>query len=159
VKIVKTNCNINSLFDDMLVLYKQMLCEKGKSKNVEIIFEKSEFEEAFMVDYIRLKQIVNNLVSNAIKFTDNGYIKFGFKRHENDYLLFYVKDTGIGIPKSYKDVIFDRFRRIEEHSDKNITGTGLGLAISKNLVEIMEGKIWVESEVNVGSTFFFTVKV
>ena len=159
MKIVKTEYNINSLLSDLLILYKQLLSEKGKSKSVELIFEKSDIDEVVNVDYIRVKQIITNLVSNSIKFTDHGSIKFGFKRHEKDYLLFYVKDTGIGIPEKYKTVIFDRFRRVEEHTDKNIGGTGLGLAISKNLVEIMEGKIWCESEENVGTTFYFTVKV
>jgi len=159
MKIVKNLCNINSLLSDMLILYQQLLDEKGKSENVKLIFEKSQTDETVMVDYVRLKQIITNLISNSIKFTDKGSITFGFNRHQKDYLLFYVKDTGIGIPESYKEVIFDRFRRVEEHADKNITGTGLGLAISKNLVEIMDGDIWYESEENVGSTFFFTLKV
>ena len=70
---------------------------------------------------------------------------------------FHVKDTGIGIPQEYQNIIFERFRQVETNNARNFGGTGLGLAITKNLIEIMGGKIWLESEPGQGSTFFFTL--
>jgi signal transduction histidine kinase/CheY-like chemotaxis protein len=106
-------------------------------------------------DAFRLKQIFNNLISNAIKFTYKGIIEFGFRESTNGFLVLYVKDSGIGIKEENKDRIFDRFIKIEE--DRNIVyrGTGLGLSITKYLVESLGGKIWVESEYNKGSEFIF----
>ena len=92
-----------------------------------------------------------------MKFTKQGFIEFGYKFSGPDKLLFYVKDTGVGMPKDKLDVIFKRFGQIEQKDDKNQTGTGLGLTISKKLAELLGGEMWVESEEGVGSTFFFTM--
>ncbi len=111
-------------------------------------------------DILRLKQVLINLVSNALKFTNEGYAELGCKYFDDNHLLFYVRDTGIGIADDKKDVIFQRFRQGEENSlSRNYGGTGLGLSISKGLVECMGGKIWFESKVNEGSTFYFTLPI
>jgi len=103
-----------------------------------------------------LKQILNNLISNAIKFTQNGEIILGCSVKDRE-LLFYVKDTGIGIPDDFKSVIFERFRQVELEKNRQYGGTGLGLSICKALVELLGGKIWLESEEDKGSCFFFTI--
>jgi len=108
-------------------------------------------------DPFRLKQIFNNLLSNAIKFTNNGFIEIGVLPPENELLTFYVKDTGIGISPEYHRVVFDRFRKVETVSNTLYGGTGLGLAITKRLTKLMGGQIWVESAINTGSTFYFTI--
>lgn len=109
------------------------------------------------VDATRLRQVLTNLIGNAVKFTTNGYVEFGYYLKHN-YLEFFVKDTGIGIPIDKKEKVFDRFYQIENPNKELLTrGTGLGLAISKALVNLMGGNIWVESEEFVGSTFFFTI--
>lgn len=108
-------------------------------------------------DPFRLKQIFNNLLSNAIKFTNQGFIEIGVLPPENKHFTFYVKDTGIGISPEYHKVVFDRFRKVESISDTLYGGTGLGLAITKRLIELLGGKIWVESAINTGSTFYFTI--
>lgn len=95
----------------------------------------------------RLKQILNNLVNNAIKFTEHGYVEIGFSE-TNDAVLIQVRDTGIGIPQQYHNQIFDRFRQIEEAHTRKYGGNGLGLAISKNLIDLLGGDIWVESNPN-----------
>ncbi|MCB2194776.1 MAG: PAS domain S-box protein [Bacteroidetes bacterium] len=107
-------------------------------------------------DEVRLKQILTNLISNAIKFTEKGKIEFGYKV-EKEVLHFFVQDTGIGIPQSAMKHIFERFRQADDSNTRQFGGTGLGLSISKQLVQMMGGEIWVESEENKGSVFHFTI--
>jgi len=108
-------------------------------------------------DYSRLEQILSNLLGNALKFTDEGSIEFGYKKSGKDTLLFYVKDTGMGISKFDQERIFERFSQADESMAKKFGGTGLGLSISKSLIEMLGGEIWVESKKNHGSTFYFTL--
>jgi signal transduction histidine kinase/PleD family two-component response regulator len=105
-------------------------------------------------DEAKLHQILTNLINNAVKFTKTGSIDFGFETKGN-FVQFYVKDTGIGIPAELHDKVFIRFIQAEQSMTKNYEGAGLGLAISKGLVELLGGKIWVESVVGKGTTFFF----
>jgi len=108
-------------------------------------------------DEVKLKQILNNLVSNAIKFTEEGLVEFGYSREE-DEISFFVKDTGIGIPENKFDFIFERFHQADITISKQFGGTGLGLAIAKANTELLGGKIWIESKVDLGSSFCFTIK-
>ncbi len=99
-----------------------------------------------------------NLVDNAFKFTSEGLIEIGCKPMDADTLLFYVKDTGIGIPQKKLEVVFERFRQATDaYLSSKFGGTGLGLSISKGLIELMDGEIWVESEEGKGTVFFFTI--
>lgn len=107
-------------------------------------------------DKTKLSQILTNLIKNALKYTDAGYIEFGYTL-ENSYLLFYVKDTGIGISNEYKKKIFKRFNQGELIEKRISEGTGLGLSISKAFVELLGGNIWLESESGKGSEFYFTI--
>jgi signal transduction histidine kinase/CheY-like chemotaxis protein len=104
-------------------------------------------------DILRVKQIISNLIENAFKYTPQGVIEFGVTRIP-DGLLFFVRDTGIGISKEKQQRIFDRFQQIDSELNRKYGGTGLGLAISKNLTELLGGRIWLESEPEKGSTFF-----
>ncbi len=116
----------------------------------------SEPEIFIQSDAERLTQIFNNLIGNAIKFTDKGTIEIGYQLVDN-MVKFHVKDTGIGISPEYHKQIFERFRQIESAFTRKYGGNGLGLTLSKNLIEILGGKIWVESEVGKGSEFSFTL--
>jgi signal transduction histidine kinase/DNA-binding response OmpR family regulator len=107
-------------------------------------------------DEAKLHQILTNLINNAVKFTKSGSIDFGFETIEN-FIQFYVKDTGIGIPVELHEKVFIRFIQAEQSMTKNYEGAGLGLAISKGLVELLGGKIWVESEIGKGTTIYFTI--
>ena len=101
-------------------------------------------------------------IGNALKYTEKGYVEYGYNVKANtkdSYLEFYVKDTGIGIPKDKHQQIFDRFSKIEDCKTRLYRGTGLGLTITKNLVEMLGGKIWLESEEDKGSSFYFTIPV
>jgi PAS domain S-box-containing protein len=109
-------------------------------------------------DPSRLKQVIINLIQNALKFTTEGYIEVGFSFKGKNNVKFYVKDTGIGIPKEKQKIIFDRFRQVDDNHTREYGGTGLGLTISKNLVEKLGGKLEVESDENQGSLFYFDLK-
>jgi signal transduction histidine kinase len=108
------------------------------------------------IDNEKVYGVLTNLVKNAIKFTKEGSIEFGYEI-KGEYLEFFVKDTGIGIPAYQKELIFERFRQGNESNSRDYEGNGLGLSIAKSYVEMLGGKIWVESEVGKGSTFYFTI--
>jgi len=108
-------------------------------------------------DPFRLKQIMTNLLSNAFKFTDRGYIELGYYQEKESCVTLFVRDTGIGIPSEKYSYIFDRFSKIENDRNRPIGGTGLGLAISKKLAELLGGKLWVESEISKGSVFYVSL--
>ncbi len=107
-------------------------------------------------DKEKFNAVLTNLVKNAIKYTNKGTIEFGYHKNEG-FLEFYVQDTGIGIPKSRQEAIFDRFVQADIEDRYALEGAGIGLSIAKAYVEMLKGKIWVESKKNKGSTFYFTI--
>ena len=108
-------------------------------------------------DQNRLNQIFINLLTNSMKFTENGSIHFGIEKTDNKFVHFIVKDTGIGISNEMHNLIFDRFRQGEDNTTRQYGGNGLGLSIVKNLIEIMGGKISLESELGKGATLRFSI--
>jgi len=104
----------------------------------------------------RLKQIFTNLLGNALKFTEEGTVEFGYHLKNEKFIQFYVKDTGMGIKKEKLKYVFDRFTKVSANKTKLYGGTGLGLSISKHLIEHLGGKIRVESVEDKGSKFIFT---
>jgi CheY-like chemotaxis protein len=107
---------------------------------------------------------MTNLLENAVKFTSSGSIEFGYsilsessEAHETDHILFFVRDTGIGIAKKDKELIFERFVKIVDRSDQLYRGAGLGLALCRDLVHLLSGEIWVDSSLGKGATFYFTI--
>lgn len=149
--------NLNNILDDLFVFFSNSA--KIKELPVEIILSKARHNDSSFIvsDFSRLKQILINLLNNALKFTKEGKIEFGYVEVENNQTKFFVRDTGIGIPDKSKDYIFERFRQADDTSTREYGGAGLGLTISKGLVEIMGGKIWFESVHGKGTTFFFTL--
>jgi signal transduction histidine kinase len=107
-------------------------------------------------DRPKLDSIISNLLKNALKFTAKGSIEFGAWQ-EDDSLLFFVKDSGRGIPPDQLKRIFDRFVQVDAGLNRKHEGSGIGLSIVKSYVEALHGKIWVQSEVGIGSTFFFSI--
>ncbi len=130
---------------------------KKRNKNIEILFFKT-FEKPLFIksDEYKLRQIINNLIGNAIKFTNIGYIEYSYKI-KNNFIDFYVKDTGIGIAPENHEHLFNRFNQTSSDIAHREGGTGLGLSISKGLVEILGGSIWFESVENQGSVFYFSI--
>ncbi len=113
-------------------------------------------EAIIITDNEKIYGILTNLIKNALKFTFEGSINFGYNK-KGEFLEFFVKDTGIGIHDNQKDLIFERFRQGSESLTRNYEGSGLGLSIAKSYVEMLGGKIWLESREGVGSTFYFTI--
>jgi PAS domain S-box-containing protein len=154
VKIEKNKTNVNSTL--------QSLCDqfipKTNEKKIKLVCETalSDSDALVLTDSTKLNQILINLINNAIKFTDKGYVKVGCVLTDK-FLEFSVSDTGIGIPAEYHAKIFNRFYQVQHSVSRLYEGTGLGLAISKAYTDHMGGKIWFTSEPGKGSSFYFTV--
>lgn len=157
LKVKPRKITLNPLMNEVYMSHYQI--NDMKNKSFELRMKKAVETDDFSIetDPFRLKQILNNLIGNAMKFTEKGYIEFGYKFNNPEQLLFYVKDTGVGMPADKLNLIFQRFGQIEQKDDKNQSGTGLGLTISKKLAELLGGQMWVESTEGEGSTFFFTL--
>jgi PAS domain S-box-containing protein len=159
LNIFKAETNICELMNEIYEYYNQRLEISLKqiiSFKVDIAPEIQYLK--ILTDGQRLKQIINNLLENAFKFTGEGTVAFGCEIRDQKELLFFVKDTGIGISPEKLEIIFDRFRQAEETlSARQYGGTGLGLSIVRGLVNLLEGRVWVESEPEQGSSFYFTL--
>lgn len=138
---------------------RQELAPLENKKPFKVQYEIEEDVPLIETDWEKLKNVLANILSNAIKFTDKGEVKLSVKKEANGSVSFVVADTGIGIPKDLVPLIFDKFRQLDGSPARNYEGTGLGLTISKNLLELIGGKIEVESEVGKGSTFKVTIPV
>ncbi|MGE0090466.1 MAG: sensor histidine kinase [Bacteroidales bacterium] len=130
---------------------------KYADKKVTLKFTLDESINSIISDYSRLNQVLSNLLSNSVKFTNEGTIEFGYQQLNNNKIRLYVKDTGKGISEDFKRYIFNRFSKEKNPSNRVFDGTGLGLAISKGLVNLLGGEIYFESEENKGSIFYFTI--
>ncbi len=162
IKIFKSQYFVDNILLELYDSYSEYLKTKKNKKDLKLIYNRPKGGHHIVIytDIDRFKQIIRNLISNAIKFTDAGSVEFGFtvdynKQYSN--IRFYVKDTGIGISKDKLDVIFESFRQASASDTKIYGGTGLGLAITKRLVEILGDEIWVNSIPGKGSTFYFTI--
>ncbi|PKP48886.1 MAG: hypothetical protein CVT92_15675 [Bacteroidetes bacterium HGW-Bacteroidetes-1] len=157
LKIQKSAFKIAPLMDDLYQTFRQQLDQNGKKDIKLILSHRDEFADAKITsDKLRLQQILTNLLSNAIKFTEKGQIEFGIIKLSNKFEIF-VKDSGIGIPESKLEVIFERFRQADDSHTRLYGGTGLGLAITKNLTFLLGGEIWVESVDSKGTAFYLTL--
>lgn len=156
-KLYKENINIKKSFILSEEEYNQHLVYRNKS-HLKIKLNIPDDELTIYTDGKRIKQVLNNLIINAIKFTDFGTIEYGY-HIKNNFIEIFVKDTGIGISKSNIQKIFDRFYQVTHKNKKKYDGTGLGLTISKSIVNILGGEIHVESELNKGTNFYFTIPI
>jgi PAS domain S-box-containing protein len=151
-------CNLDSLFEELTSFFNEY---KKRIDKQHIKFSLSACigpsEKLIFADKGKLKQILINLISNAFKFTNEGEIEGGCKFDKDHNLLFYVSDTGIGIAADKMEIIFERFTQLHQGSKMNAGGTGLGLSIVKGLINLLGGKIFLESEPCKGSTFSFTI--
>lgn len=147
------DCNLRTIFLEKEIIYNQLKKQKNKDHLViKLSLPQDNNDYVIKTDQVRLRQILNNLMDNAIKFTENGTIEFGFNVEE-DKLKIFVKDTGIGIPNDKINMIFERFQRGDHIDVAKYEGTGLGLAIIKGIVKRLGGTIQVFSKVNFGSEF------
>ncbi len=154
INIEYEEINVNEVLKELFLFFRPEVERKG----LELTLEESITESGIQLetDRSKLNSILSNLIKNAVKFTDTGEITFGVNS-EDAQLLFYIKDTGIGISEQHKKRIFERFNQADMSHTRSFEGSGLGLSITKSYVEILGGKIWVESKPGRGSTFFFTI--
>ncbi len=156
-KVEKTTIQpvcINSLIVELLAIYKTQAFNQNIS-----LYPKQELtdnQSEIFTDRTKITQILTNLITNALKFTHEGYVEFGYNLKNNE-LEFYVRDTGIGIKPEMQEQIFERFIQVETGLTRRYGGNGLGLSISKGFVELLDGKFWLQSELDKGSTFYFTI--
>lgn len=157
LKISKTIFNLNQLFEELHQTFQKIKISKEKD-HLQLSFSKGLNDEQSVIytDPYRLKQIITNLVENSLKFTEKGSILVSYQLNDNE-LIFCVKDTGIGISKDKQDVIFNRFRQADDSHARKYGGTGLGLSISKKLANLLNGELWLESTIDVGSSFFISI--
>ncbi len=158
LRIKNTPVCLHDILQEILGSFWDDIQRRGQM-NLKLYLNEGISDKNTMVltDAVRLKQVLVNLVGNAIKFTERGFVEFGYELLNEELLQFYVKDTGVGLPAGRESDIFERFSKFTDGGQKLYGGTGIGLSIAKDLVKLMGGRIWVESEVKVGSTFYFTI--
>jgi len=148
--ILKNNkCELLNIIYDVYEKYKS-------TTNIKLLIDDNLTNVIIYSDCFRIKQILDNIINNAIKFTNKGHVKIGYSI-EIKNIIFWVEDTGIGIPNNKFDYIFEKFTQIDEGYSKKYPGGGLGLSITKKLVNIMGGEIWLKSTINKGTTFYFSI--
>lgn len=156
----KREFSLEELFQNINDLFGYKIYEKELLFYFEI---DSNIPDILLGDSLRIIQVLNNLVGNAIKFTQKGHIrivvKLGNQEKNNLTLEFLVEDTGIGLSKQEQDKLFSPFSQADSSISRKYQGTGLGLSISKQIIELMDGKIWLESKKDQGSRFYFTIKL
>jgi signal transduction histidine kinase/ActR/RegA family two-component response regulator len=153
VNINKKAVNLNDLLEEIFAAFNPLIkkeisfsLEKGLSDQLSVVY----------TDDVKIRQVLNNLLNNAFKFTDKGYVNLGYNLKNNE-LEFFVEDSGIGVESDAHIKIFDRFLKEESENNRLYEGVGLGLAICKGIIDLLNGKIWIKSESGKGSTFFFTI--
>ncbi len=157
MKVKYKACKPFEILTDLKAVFSETLRRYGTNDDVELKLNISKELEGiiFYTDGERLKQVISNLLNNAAKFTNKGFIEFGYRVSDNSSLFFFVRDSGLGIPEEMKGKIFERFIQLGGPPSLNAGGAGLGLAICKNIVSLLGGSIWVESNVDKGSDFCF----
>jgi len=172
IKIRKESCDLHELLNNIYEDYR-LKKEKAEKPNLDLILSPFQVVDSPLIytDPHRLQQVITNLLGNALKFTNEGSIEFGYQitltedpqlsfDHVSNHLeviKFFVKDTGIGLKPEEKELIFERFRQARFSHSRATGGTGLGLTISKTLINLFGGKIWVDSSPGKGSDFYFTI--
>lgn len=161
IDIAKSVCNIDDLMNELYSTFTGVLKSAQKSHiDLKKILPERNFQNTAFTDPFRLRQVLSNLLDNAIKFTHKGFVEYGYKmipETNPEKIEFFVRDSGIGISEENSEIIFTRFRQIDESHTRKYGGTGLGLSISKKLVELLGGNLELESTIGVGSTFRFTI--
>ena len=156
--INKEECKLSDFFKDLSAYFYGYQKRSGKLHiELELKIPDKHSEYTIITDKVKLRQIFMNLLSNAFKFTNEGRIEGGCAIDSEGNIVFYVADTGIGIPEDMHETIFERFAQLNQQESKVVSGTGLGLSIAKGLVELMGGKIWLESEIAKGTKFYFSL--
>jgi len=155
IEVYKNKTNINDVLLKLFSIHKST----AEKNNINLYIQKGlpDDRAEIFTDSSKLRQILDNLLRNAIKYTHQGYVKFGYQLRDDSFIVFYVEDSGIGIQSEMQLKIFERFRQVDNGATRLYGGTGLGLSISKAFVEKLGGTIWIKSEEAKGSIFYFTI--
>jgi len=155
LKIEYIHFDMNDIMESLMYIFEDKAIEKGLKFSIERCCKYN----ICYGDSFRVEQVLINLISNAIKFTNEGSVSLSVECREKDFIRFSVKDSGIGIKKKQQKFLFDAFTQADDSTTREYGGTGLGLSISKQIIQQMHGKIWLESEVGKGSEFIFELKL
>ncbi|WP_066633792.1 sensor histidine kinase [Labilibacter marinus] len=153
VKVYCESFNVSTVMHDLYVMFSSAAEVKGLQ--LKLLMPEATLTTLLFTDKTKFIQVISNLLTNAIKFTEQGSVTFGYEQVKHE-LVFFVEDTGLGIDEDMITKVFERFRQVDPSQQRIVGGNGLGLAISKGFVELLGGRIWVESEINQGSRFYFT---
>lgn len=159
-QMYKEECQLNEMISSLVAFF-NMEKEMMNKENITLKIKKLNKDNSFAIytDPRKLRQTLYNLVENAIKYTNEGYIEVGYNLKDDSMVEFYVKDTGIGFPQEKLDIIFKCFRQVDDSNTRSFGGIGLGLTLSQKFVEMMGGRMWAESKPGAGSTFYFTLPI
>jgi signal transduction histidine kinase len=157
ITLTESLVNIKLMVQEIFTAYESEKTWFNK-KDIELKLSIPAIEIHTITDPMRTEQVIRNLITNAFKYTDKGIIEIGLYIEKKDVVI-YVKDTGIGIPEDKLNMVFDRFVKLEEDHSRLFRGVGLGLSICSKLAEMLNGKLWVTSELNIGSTFYFSLPI
>ncbi len=155
IEINEISVSLSTMLSDIYTFHYRLAANKGITL---VVNNQENIQHKILADPTKLRQIFDNLISNAVKFTNEGTITVGYEL-KNQEIQFFIKDTGVGIAEQFQHIVFERFRQVEGSPtyEKVYRGSGLGLAICKAFVEKMGGKIWFDSKPNEGSAFYFTI--
>lgn len=153
--------NLQTHFENNQKNLRDILNASGKQNNIHLLFkpDNSRGQAMIFADSSKINMVLNNLFKNAVKFSDEGQIEFGYNFLPNDKIRYYLKDTGIGVSQQKQKIIFDLFAQVENVNTRKFGGMGIGLPISKKLAEILGGRLYLESRIGEGSTFFLEIPV
>lgn len=154
IQLNLTKTDVNGRMEELFRFFQLEANKKGIKLSLEMLLPPAD--KNITTDQNKIDSILTNLIKNAIKYTESGTIKMGC-RQKDRFIEFFIKDTGIGIPKDRQEAIFERFIQADIADTRALQGSGLGLSIAKSYVEMLGGKIWVESREGKGSTFYFTL--
>jgi signal transduction histidine kinase len=153
IQLFETSVNLNKFLDEVFSSINPLI---NKKLGFHLSKGLNNTNCLIMTDALKLRQVLDNLLDNAIKFTDRGHINFGYLLKEQ-MLEFFVEDTGIGIPQNLHSQIFEPFHKSETENKRLFEGVGLGLSICKGILNLINGEIWVRSQIDEGSVFYFTI--
>lgn len=160
IELNQAACSMNALFNELYAYFNR---EKHvlEKHSVALLMSKSVEENDLVIetDPLRLKQVLSNLISNGLKFTDKGVVEFGYKINEQKQLYFFVKDSGKGVSEDLQNVIFNSFQKDNNTSENQKSGVGIGLTIARQVVKLMGGDIGFKPNPKRGSLFYFTLPI
>jgi signal transduction histidine kinase len=160
IELNQAACSLNTLFNELYAYFNR---EKHvlEKHSVALLMSKAVEENDLVIetDPLRLKQVLSNLISNGLKFTDKGVVEFGYEINEQKQLYFFVKDSGKGVSEDLQNVIFNSFQKENDNSENQKSGVGIGLTIARQVVKLMGGDIGYKPNPNRGSLFYFTLPI